>query len=85
MVGCCATEAERKDYEAELSRLHGELVARRWVSPPADLPASVALPGSLTERERSQMYVQRHMAYFPAAREVVIFDRSWYPGPGWSP
>jgi polyphosphate kinase 2 len=31
-----------------------------------------------TERERSQMYVQRYMQHFPAAGEVVIFDRSWY-------
>ena len=31
-----------------------------------------------TEREKSQMYVQRYLPYFPAAGEVVIFDRSWY-------
>ena len=31
-----------------------------------------------TEREKSQMYLQRYMPYFPAAGEVVIFDRSWY-------
>ena len=31
-----------------------------------------------TEREKSQMYVQRYMPYFPAAGEIVIFDRSWY-------
>jgi polyphosphate kinase 2 len=31
-----------------------------------------------TERERSQMYVQRYLAHFPGAGEVVIFDRSWY-------
>jgi polyphosphate kinase 2 len=31
-----------------------------------------------TEREKSQMYVQRYISYFPAAGEVVIFDRSWY-------
>jgi polyphosphate kinase 2 len=31
-----------------------------------------------TEREKSQMYVQRYMRQFPAAGEVVIFDRSWY-------
>ena len=31
-----------------------------------------------TEREKSQMYVQRYIRHFPAAREVVIFDRSWY-------
>jgi len=31
-----------------------------------------------TERERSQMYIQRYLAHFPAAGEVVIFDRSWY-------
>jgi polyphosphate kinase len=37
----------------------------------------VALPAP-SEREKSQMYVQRYMAHFPAAGEVVIFDRSWY-------
>ncbi|HXV90256.1 MAG TPA: hypothetical protein VD707_02745, partial [Gemmatimonadales bacterium] len=37
----------------------------------------IALPAP-TEREKSQMYVQRYMAHFPAAGEVVIFDRSWY-------
>lgn len=37
----------------------------------------VALPAP-TPREQSQMYVQRYMAHFPAAGEVVIFDRSWY-------
>ncbi len=31
-----------------------------------------------TERERSQMYIQRYISHFPAAGEVVIFDRSWY-------
>ena len=31
-----------------------------------------------TERERSQMYIQRYVEHFPAAGEVVIFDRSWY-------
>jgi polyphosphate kinase 2 len=31
-----------------------------------------------TERERSQMYIQRYLAHLPAAGEVVIFDRSWY-------
>ena len=31
-----------------------------------------------TERERSQMYIQRYIQHFPAAGEVVIFDRSWY-------
>jgi polyphosphate kinase 2 len=37
----------------------------------------VALP-SPTEREKSQMYMQRYFNHFPAAGEVVIFDRSWY-------
>jgi len=31
-----------------------------------------------SEREKSQMYVQRYLPYLPAAGEVVIFDRSWY-------
>jgi len=37
----------------------------------------VALPAP-SERERSQMYLQRYIRHFPAAGEVVIFDRSWY-------
>jgi polyphosphate kinase 2 len=37
----------------------------------------VALPAP-TEREKTQMYGQRFIAHFPAAGEVVIFDRSWY-------
>jgi polyphosphate kinase len=37
----------------------------------------VALPAP-SEREKSQMYVQRYIPHFPAAGEVVIFDRSWY-------
>ncbi|NPU92369.1 MAG: polyphosphate kinase 2 [Gammaproteobacteria bacterium] len=36
-----------------------------------------ALPAP-TDREKSQMYVQRYMRHLPAAGEVVIFDRSWY-------
>ena len=37
----------------------------------------VALPAP-TEREKSQMYMQRYLPHLPAAGEVVIFDRSWY-------
>ncbi len=37
----------------------------------------VALPAP-TEREKSQMYLQRYIPHLPAAGEVVIFDRSWY-------
>jgi len=37
----------------------------------------VALPAP-TEREKTQMYMQRYMRHFPASGEVVIFDRSWY-------
>jgi len=37
----------------------------------------VALPAP-TEREKSQMYIQRYMRHFPAGGEIVIFDRSWY-------
>jgi polyphosphate kinase 2 len=37
----------------------------------------VALPVP-TEREKSQLYIQRYLRHFPAAGEVVIFDRSWY-------
>ena len=97
---------KRKEYEHELRRLHGELVAlQEWVKATGakvcivfegrDTAGKggtikaitervsprvfhvVALPAP-TEREKSQMYVQRYMAHFPAAGEVVIFDRSWY-------
>jgi polyphosphate kinase len=44
----------------------------------------VALPAP-TEREKSQMYVQRYVSQFPAAGEVVIFDRSWYNRAGVEP
>ena len=37
----------------------------------------VALPAP-SDREKSQMYFQRYMRHFPAAGEIVIFDRSWY-------
>ena len=37
----------------------------------------VALPAP-TEREKTQMYGQRYIPHFPAAGEIVIFDRSWY-------
>ncbi|MDM0015385.1 polyphosphate kinase 2 [Variovorax sp. J22P168] len=37
----------------------------------------IALPAP-SEREKSQMYVQRYLPHLPAAGEVVIFDRSWY-------
>ena len=44
----------------------------------------VALP-TPTEREKSQMYIQRYVQHFPAAGEVVIFDRSWYNRAGVEP
>ena len=37
----------------------------------------VALPAP-SDREKSQVYMQRYLQHFPAAGEVVIFDRSWY-------
>jgi polyphosphate kinase 2 len=96
----------RKEYEREMRRLHGELVAmQEWVkstgakvcivfegrdtagkggtikritervSPRVFKVVALSAP---TEREKSQMYIQRYLAHFPAAGEVVIFDRSWY-------
>ena len=38
---------------------------------------TVALPAP-SDRQKSQMYMQRYMEHFPAAGEIVIFDRSWY-------
>ena len=100
------SKMKRKEYEHELRRLHGELVAmQEWVKATGakicivfegrDTAGKggtikaitervsprvfrvVALPAP-TEREKSQMYVQRYLPHLPAAGEVVIFDRSWY-------
>ena len=101
-----ATKLHRREYEAELARLQGELVAlQEWVKASGakicvvfegrDTAGKggtikrivervsprvfrvVALPAP-TERQKSQMYVQRYIEHFPAAGEVIIFDRSWY-------
>src|SRR5947199_1399640 len=37
----------------------------------------VALPAP-SDREKTQLFLQRYMQHFPAAGEIVIFDRSWY-------
>ena len=44
----------------------------------------VALPAP-TEREQSQLYMQRYLRHFPAAGEIVLFDRSWYNRAGVEP
>ena len=95
-----------KEYEAELEKLHVELVRlQEWVrhkglkvaivfegrdgagkggvikaitervSPRVFRVIALSAP---TEREKSQMYVQRYVPHLPAAGEIVIFDRSWY-------
>src|SRR6516165_1833315 len=38
---------------------------------------TIALP-SPSDRQKSQMFIQRYMEFFPSAGEIVIFDRSWY-------
>ena len=104
---------KRKEYERELRKLHGELVAlQEWVKATGTKVCVVfegrdtagkggtikaitervsprvfrvvALPAP-SERERSQMYLQRYLPHFPAGGEVVIFDRSWYNRAGVEP
>ena len=93
-------------YEAELYKLHTELVKLQYwvqknghkviivfegrdaagkggvikriterVSPRVFRVAALPSP---SEREKTQMYGQRYIQHFPAAGEVVLFDRSWY-------
>ena len=100
------SKMKRKEYEREMCRLQGELVAmQEWVKATGAKVCIVfegldsagkggtirritertsprvfkhiALPAP-TDREKSQMYIQRYIAHFPAAGEVAIFDRSWY-------
>jgi polyphosphate kinase len=52
------------------------------VSPRVFKVVALAAP---TEREKSQMYIQRYIPHLPAAGEVVIFDRSWYNRAGVEP
>ncbi|HSG24009.1 MAG TPA: polyphosphate kinase 2 [Azonexus sp.] len=95
-----------KAYEAELKKLHIELVKlQEWVTQTGQkiviifegrdtagkggtikaitervsprIFRVVALPAP-SDREKSQMYIQRYLPHLPAAGEVVIFDRSWY-------
>ena len=97
---------KEKEYQHELRRLHGELVAmQEWVkdtgakicvvfegrdtagkggtikaitervSPRTFRVVALSAP---TEREKSQMYLQRYVPRLPGAGDVVIFDRSWY-------
>ena len=108
-----AEKMKLKEYEGEMRRLHGELVAmQEWVkatgakicivfegrdtagkggtikritervSPRVFKVIALSAP---TERERSQMYIQRYLPHFPAGGEVVIFDRSWYNRAGVEP
>jgi polyphosphate kinase 2 len=95
-----------KDYEAEIFKLHAEMVKlQRWVKEKGVRAVVVfegrdaagkggvikritervsprvfrvtALPAP-SEREKTQMYMQRYVQHFPSAGEVVLFDRSWY-------
>jgi polyphosphate kinase len=104
---------KRKEYEKQMRRLQGELVAmQEWVKASGAKVCIVfegldsagkggtirritertsprvfkhiALP-TPTDREKSQMYIQRYIAHFPAAGEVAIFDRSWYNRAGVEP
>ncbi len=101
-----AKKLSTEQYEAELDRLHAELVAlQEWVKKSGArivivfegrdtagkggvikritervshrVFREVALPAP-SDREQTQMYMQRYMPHLPAAGEVVIFDRSWY-------
>jgi polyphosphate kinase 2 len=96
----------RTQFEAELKKLHIELVKlQEWVKHTGakivilfegrDAAGKggvikritervsprvfrvVALPAP-TEREKSQIYIQRYVSHLPAAGEIVLFDRSWY-------
>ena len=51
----------------------------QWVSP--RVFRVVALPAP-TDREKTQIYMQRYIRHLPAGGEMVIFDRSWYNRPG---
>jgi polyphosphate kinase 2 len=101
-----AQKLGRKDYDAKMEKIHGELVELQQSVVSQGLKVCILFEGrdgagkggtikALTERvsprvfrvvalpapsdrEKSQMYIQRYLPHLPAAGEVVIFDRSWY-------
>jgi polyphosphate kinase 2 len=104
--GAAAEKLGRKDYDAQMRKLHEELVELQEYVKKKGLKVCVVFEGrdgagkggtikaitervsprvfrviALTapsERQKSQMYMQRYLPHMPAAGEVVIFDRSWY-------
>ncbi len=96
----------RKEYKAELFKLHAELIKLQLYVKKKGLKIVVVFEGrdaagkggvikritervssrvfrvealpAPTDREKTQMYVQCYIRRFPAAGEVVLFDRSWY-------
>jgi polyphosphate kinase 2 len=100
------TKLSRKEYEAELAKLHAELVKLQLYVREKGLKIIVVFEGrdaagkggvikritervsprvfrvealpAPTDREKTQMYAQRYIRRFPAAGEIVLFDRSWY-------
>jgi len=100
------TKLSNKEYEAEIFKLHAELVKLQYWVKEKGLRVIVVFEGrdaagkggvikritervsprifrvialpTPTDREKSQYYPQRYIQHFPAAGEVVIFDRSWY-------
>ena len=101
-----SAKLSNKEYEAEITKLHAELVKLQYWVQAKGLKVIVVFEGrdasgkggfikriiervsprvfrvvalpAPSEREKTQMYVQRYVQHFPAAGEVVIFDRSWY-------
>ena len=95
-----------KEYDAQLAKLHEELVELQEYVKKKGLKVAIVFEGrdgagkggtikaitervsprvfrvialpAPSEREKSQMYMQRYIAHLPAAGEIVIFDRSWY-------
>ncbi len=96
----------RKEYEAEIEKLHAELVKLQYWVKETGLKVVVVFEGrdaagkggvikritervsprvfrvvalpAPSEREKTQLYFQRYINHFPAAGEIVLFDRSWY-------
>jgi len=72
-----------KEFEKELAKLQVELTRMQtWVKDEGAriiviFEGRVALPAP-SDRQKTQVYIQRYIAHFPAAGEIILFDRSWY-------
>lgn len=82
-MDCVASQPEPQGHALSWSSRGGDTAGKGGVISQITARTSprvfrhVALPAH-SDREKTHVYVQRYIAHFPAAGEIILFDRSWY-------